>query len=188
MRKIVRRANLVAMLVTCAAAQGAWAAEPMASDRSIRELLSITQLAKLMDNTMSQVDKMFNGGMQQALAGRAPTPEQQKIIDAMQQKMLALMHEEMLWEKWEPTFIDIYRQSFTQKELNGMLTFYKSEAGRALIAKMPVVTQHTMEAMPKLMASFIPKVQQLMRDTQAQLKAAQAQRADASPAEAKPKP
>ena len=163
---------MLATLTVCAALPTCYAAEVAASEASIRELMKLTETAKMMDRTMSQIDRMIKGGMQQALAGKPASVEQQKIIDDMQAKMIALLRDEMQWEKWEPTFIDIYKQSFTQTELDGMLKFYKTPAGRALIVKMPVVMQHTMEAMPKLMAAFMPKLQQLMRDTETQIKAA----------------
>lgn len=54
--------------------------------------------------------------------------------------------------------IGIYLQSFTQKDVDGMLRFYKSKAGQAVIAKMPVV---------------MPRIQNLTEGTAAKLKATQ---------------
>ncbi len=148
-----------------------YADETAASEASIREFLVITNAAKLMEQSLVQGDAMIKNGLQQAIAGHPATPEQQKIIDDMQNKMMALLRDELKWEKYEPIYIDIYKQSFTQKEMNGVLAFYKSPAGRAFIVKMPVVMQHTMETLPKMMQSLMPKLQQLMRDTEKQLKA-----------------
>ena len=58
----------------------------------------------------------------------------------------------------------IYKQSFTQKEVNGMLDFYKSEPGQAVIAKMPLVMQNTMQAMQARMNTTFPKLQKLQQD------------------------
>jgi hypothetical protein len=69
-------------------------------------------------------------------------------------------------------FIDIYKRSFTQGEIDGMLSFYKTDAGKALISKMPVVMQNSMQAMQSKMATTMPQIQQLQRETIEKLKAA----------------
>ena len=150
------------------------AAEPPANEASVRELLTITQSQKLVDGTMGQVDAMMQRSMEQALAGQALSADQQKIMDNMRTKMIALFRENMKWETLEPMFIDIYKHSFTQKEVDGMLDFYKSEPGQAVIAKMPLVMQNTMQAMQGRMAVMLPKLQQLQQDAIAELKASQA--------------
>lgn len=81
----------------------------------------------------------------------------------------ASVRELMRWEVLEPILIDIYRQSFTQSEIDGMLAFYRSEVGQAVIAKMPVVMQNSIQAMQARVAALMPKLQQLQRETVAQL-------------------
>ena len=66
---------------------------------------------------------------------------------------------------------EIYRKSFSQSEMDGMLKFYKSPAGKAVIAKMPVVMQNTMQVMQGEMAEMMPKIQQLIADTTSQMQA-----------------
>jgi len=66
---------------------------------------------------------------------------------------------------------EIYRKSFSQSEIDGMLKFYKTPAGKAVIAKMPVVMQNTMQVMQGEMAEMVPKMQQLMADTASQIQA-----------------
>ena len=114
------------------------AADPPASAASLKSLLSIMQASKLMDSTMSQMDGLLQSSMKQVMAG--------------------ILKEGINWEKLEPMMIGIYQQSFTQKDVDGMLTFYKSKAGQAVIAKMPVV---------------MPKIQNLAEGTAAKLKATQ---------------
>jgi hypothetical protein len=167
----LRYVILLAYLAMCPAI----AAEAPASETSIRELLTITQSQKLLDGTMGQVDAMMQRSMKQALAGQSTlTADQQTIMDRMRTQMIALIREDMKWETLEPMFIDVYKQSFTQKEVDGMLDFYKSEPGQAVIAKMPLVMQNTMQAMQGRMAVMLPKLQQLQQDAIAELKASRA--------------
>lgn len=163
------------ILLTCVVVSPAIAAEPPASEASVRELLAITQSRKLVDSTMGQVDTMMQRSMKQALAGQSTlTTDQQKIMDSMRTQMIALIRTDMKWETLEPMFVDIYMQSFTQKEVNGMLDFYKSEPGQAVIAKMPIVMQNTMQAMQARMATTLPKLQKLQQDAMAELRASRA--------------
>ena len=149
-------------------------AETRASDASIRELLTVSQSKKLVDGAMGQMDTMMQASMKQALAGKAIPPNQQKILDDMRPKMLALVTEELKWEILEPMFIDIYRQSFSQTEIDGMLAFYKTPAGQAVIAKMPLVMQGTMKSVQARIMAIMPRLQQLERETIAQLRASSA--------------
>jgi hypothetical protein len=106
--------------------------EPMAaSDASIRELLVVTDSEKLINGVYEQLDSMMQGMMQQTLAGHTLTPEQQTIIDDMRARMVAIFKEEMSWSVFEPMMREIYRTTFTEPEVQGMLQFYKSDAGRA---------------------------------------------------------
>lgn len=161
-----------AVLLTLLALQPAIAAETNASEASIRELMSLMDSRKLVEGTMAQVDAMMQGSMQHALKGQALTPDQQKILDQMRAKMLVLLKEQISWDALEPMMIDIYQKSFTEQEIRGMLDFYKSDAGKAVIAKMPLVMQHTMQAMQLRMGELMPKIDRLQQETIAQLKAA----------------
>lgn len=164
------------ILLACLAAAPAFAADAPASEASIRELLTVTQSEKLVDSTMGQIDSMMQNSMKQALAGQTLTADQQKIIDDMRAKMIALFKEDMKWETLEPMFVDIYKRSFTQKEIDGMLDFYRSEPGQAVIAKMPLVMRNSMQAMQGRMVAMLPKLQQLQRDAIAELRASQAKK------------
>lgn len=120
---------------------------------------------------MAQIDAMMQSAMQQALNGKKPTPEVQAVIDDMRAETISMLSTEMRWEVLEPAFVDIYRQSFTQEEVDGMLAFYKSAAGRAVTAKMPLVMQHTMQMVNGLMLGFLPKMKLIQEKALARLKA-----------------
>ncbi|HEY6096117.1 MAG TPA: DUF2059 domain-containing protein [Gallionellaceae bacterium] len=161
---------LMAVLLALSTLFPAFAAEQPASEASIRELMVVTESKKLIEGTVGQVDAMMQASMQQALAGRPVSPDQQKILDQMRVKMLALLKEQLSWSSMEPMMIDIYQKTFTEQEVKGMLDFYRTDAGKAVIAKMPLVMQHTMQAMQARMSQMMPKMQQLQQQTLAQLK------------------
>jgi hypothetical protein len=53
----------------------------------------------------------------------------------------------------------------------GMVTFYKTDAGKAVVEKMPLVTENTGEAMQGLLAQLLPKLQKLQEETLSKLNA-----------------
>jgi hypothetical protein len=168
----------VVVLLSLLLMRPAIAAEGPPSEASIRELMQITQAQKLVEGTKGQVDGMVQTSMNKALEGRPVSAEQQKILDDMRAKMMAVLGEELDWNALEPVYIDIYTQSFTQHEIDGMIAFYKSEPGRAVLAKMPLVMQKTMQAMQTRMTSMMPKIEKIRLDAITQLKASAPARAN----------
>lgn len=149
----------------------AMAAESQASKVSIQELIEITQSKKMFDGVMAQMDGMMKASMQQSLAGQKLTDEHKNILSDMQKKIIALFQSDLKWEVLEPDMIEVYRQSFSQSELDGMLSFYKTEAGKAVIAKMPVVMQGSMQLMQERMKVMMPKLQKIQKEALAEIKA-----------------
>jgi len=150
-------------------------ADTPASEASIRELIDLTQARKLVDNVSSQLDSTMQTSMKQALAGRPITPAQQKILDGMRAKMLKVFNENMQWSKLEPQMIDVYRRTFTQTEIEGMVSFYKTDAGKAVIAKMPLVLQNSIQLMQSQLATMAPQIQQIQQETITELQGSKPQ-------------
>lgn len=163
-----------AALLFLFAIQPVMAAEAPASDQSIRQLMEVTRTRQLLDSSLGQIDQVMQKSMQQAMAGTELNAEQEKAIADMRGKIVTLLKDEMKWETLEPMFVEIYRNSLSQKDVDGMLAFYRTETGQAVINKMPLVMQNTMAAMQARMAALAPKLQQLQADTIEQMKAASA--------------
>lgn len=143
-----------------------------ASDRSIKQLLAVTQTKTLVDGIGVQLDSLMNNTMRQVLAGKTPTARQQKIIGKMKSRTVALMHRELEWEKLEPMYIRLFRESFTEEEVAGMLSFYETPAGQAVIYKMPVLMQKTMQDMQKMTERIAPEMQKIQESFVAEMSVA----------------
>ena len=167
MRRLIQAVVLATLFVSPLAV---WAAP--ASEASIRELLEITHTRKLMDGQVGQVDGILKQSLHRQFAGESMNDKQQAIMDDMLGKVAAVFKDEMKWESLEPMFIDIYRKSFTQEELDGMLAFYKSPAGQAVIAKMPLVMQESTKLMQQRMGALMPKVIAIEKESIAKMREA----------------
>ena len=146
-------------------------AQPASVD-SIKELLVVTESKKLLDGMFPQIDALIKSTMSQAVAGKNLTEEQQRELEKTFPKITAeimqAMREELSWEKLEPMYLEIYQKSFAQEEVDGMLSFYKSPAGVAVIKKMPVVMQETMMAMQQRMGPMIARIEKAVEEAVAE--------------------
>ena len=145
----------------------------------IEELFAVMRLEKTMQNAMEQMKKMVPQ-MTANMVGKmtdipADTAEKTK---ATQEKIFALLQEEMSWKKFKPMVAAVYAESLTPEEVKGITAFYKSPAGQALLDKQPVIMQKSMVMQQKLMMDMMPKIQAIVKsEMEAASKAAPAKRA-----------
>jgi hypothetical protein len=150
----------------------ATSSDPAPTADSIRQLLQMTDIRKIADALPAQMKAMYSGMIQKMLEGQTVSSEQQQVIDTMLAKMEELMREEMSWETLEPLYIKIYQDTFTQSEIDGMMAFYSTPAGQAVIHKLPLAMQNTMTAVQQhMMNNMLPKIQQMVQDVAKQIKA-----------------
>jgi hypothetical protein len=147
-----------AMVWTLMCGNGVAANNAPASDASIREMLELTNARQMLDSVKGQMTAMMNTTMQNATRSQTITPERQAVLDRMATRMSAVVADMMNWDDMLPMYLRTFRAAFTQDEIDGVIKFYKSPAGKAYIKKMPVVMQNVMQEMPQ----FIKPVQEKM--------------------------
>lgn len=189
MKRVVTLVFAVCAVFAVFAAQAALAQDAKPSEASVRQLFEVMHSSKLLDAYMTQIDSTVRASMQQALAGQQLNPKQKQILDDMGRQIGSLVKAELNWPAIEPLMIDVYRNTFSQHEVDGMLAFYGSEAGQAVIAKLPTAMQQSMTGIQGHAQTLTPKIVQLEKDTAAQMKAAaDPQPAAPSPQGAQPPP
>ena len=169
------RRVLLALLLSIFAVPAASAGDLPPGDEAIKELIGLTDRGKMVEVMLKQVDAGMEASLRQVAGGRKLTPEQEKILADMRARMVALFKQEMSPEVIEPTMIGIYRNNFTQEEIDGIIKFYKTDAGKALLNKLPAVMQQMLQMMQSRMADFMPKMHELMRNAADALKEADPQ-------------
>ena len=157
---------LVSLVLAACAAN-----DKLASEESVRRLLEVTESRKMLENVWQHVQASMDITMKQLLGDQKLTEQQQKQMDEIRTKVVAIMQEELSWEFMESMMMQVYTKTFTQEEIDGMLAFYASPAGRSVITKMPVAMQHSMEIMQERMSTMIPKLQQMQKEMVAQVQA-----------------
>ena len=146
-------------------------ADAPASDASVRELMAVSDMAKLVGDIEAQTEVTLQAAANQMLQGREVTPGQRAIVEDMVRQMAAILSDAMSWQVMEGKFAEIYRRSFSEAEVRAMIDFYRSPGGQAVLRKMPVVMQASMELAAEQIASVAPKLRELQRQTTARLAA-----------------
>lgn len=165
------------------ALQPAFAQSPQPSEKSVLQLLQMTHTHQIMDNASAQMDETMRNSMKQASQGQL-NPEQEKIREDSQAKLVAVIKDELNWSTIEPLLVQAYQGTFTQEEVNAMLSFYDSPIGQSVGAKLPTVNQQLTQLMQQRTKELIPKIVEIQKDMAARIKAA----ASEAPAQAAPAP
>src|SRR3954451_11946290 len=140
------------------------------TESSIRQLLEVAQAHKLVDSVMAQMDGLLQQTIAQATKGQ-PVPDKiQKDIDRRRAEVLTMMKDLLDWKKLEPMYVRIYQRTFSQPEIDGMIAFYKTPGGQAVISKMPAAMQNTIDEMQQMRGPVMQKMQQMQREVAAELK------------------
>ena len=148
-------------------------AQTPANRPDVDELLSVMRVEKTMQSAMEQVKKVIPQMTASIAAQNKLSPEAAQKSTAMQEKIFALVQEEMNWQKRKADFSQIYAESLTPEEVQGIIAFYKSPAGQAFLDKQPVIMQKTMAMQQKMMMEMMPKMQALIKaETEAATKPA----------------
>jgi hypothetical protein len=141
------------------------------SEASIKQLLEVAQSHKLVDSVMNQMDNLMQQTIAQATKGQQLSPKVQTDIDRRRAELAQIMKELLDWKKLEPMYVRIYQKTFSQQEVDGMIAFYKTPAGQAVITKMPSAMQSTIDEMQGAMGPVMQKMQQMQQDVVAEIKA-----------------
>jgi hypothetical protein len=130
----------------------------------IQELFTVLHLDQTMKQVMDAVLKQVKDASQQQLVGVTLTDAQQKKFDDFQQNVFDLVNAQMSWSKIEPDYIKLYDDAYTEEQIDGILSFYKSPVGQAMIAKTPDLTNKSLQISQGRMKAIQPQLRQLMQD------------------------
>lgn len=165
----MKRLNAVLAILSLSLSAGTWAAAP--SEESLGKLLAVMEVQSQTEGIIKQVDEVIRVNAEKALNGKKLNTSQQAIFDDTRAKLAVLFKQEISWTSMEPVYRKAYRDSFSQEEVDGMIVFYQTPVGKAVVRKQPAVTQATMASMQAKMAALMPQVQRIQQEMATRLKA-----------------
>jgi len=126
-------------------------AETLPTDQSIAEMMNIMQLEALLGNTLKQMTDGMKAAMEQALRksseGKELTAAQKAKVDEFRKKFDATMSQELNMAKVKAIYTQAYKSTFSQEEVNSIVAFYRSPAGKAILQKNPDAMRKANESM-----------------------------------------
>jgi hypothetical protein len=102
------------------------------------------------------------------MLGATVPPERASIMADLQDRLDKVLAEAMPWESVRPDYVRIYVETFSEEQLDAMITFYKSSAGQAMVAKMPVLMAKGAEIGQRRLADVAPRIRKLIEEFAAQ--------------------
>ncbi|HEY2275222.1 MAG TPA: DUF2059 domain-containing protein [Steroidobacteraceae bacterium] len=140
------------------------------SEESVRHLFEVMHTSQIIDEVMSQMDANLREAMERASGGRSLNAKQQQLHDEMRTKALGMLKDELAWSRLEPQMVEVYRNTFTPDEIDGMFRFYNSPSGKAVVAKLPQATQQMMQLTQERMSALVPRIVELQKETAQKIK------------------
>jgi hypothetical protein len=154
--------RLVSGLLALTLSLGAQAAPP--SQESVEALMSVTLPESSLDSVFKAMDQLMQQMMQRRLKGKTLTAEQQRTVEAIAARISALMRDELSLQKLKPRYVQIYRETFDQEEIDGMLAYYTSPTGQAEIRKMPTVMVKSLVLSQSVIEAARPKIEAAVKE------------------------
>src|SRR5216684_4405857 len=103
-------------------------AQELTKEAKIERLLTVMNADAMIDQMFEQIKAMT--------ASQVPpgtSPEQVAKAREIQSKVLDLVKARISWEKMRPQYVKLYAETFSDEEISGMLAFYESPSGRAML-------------------------------------------------------
>lgn len=126
----------------------------------IEEMLTLTHADQMIQQVMAQMQPMMADQMK-----KLDLPDDARPAMAEAQKnMLEWMSNKLSWEKMKPVYVKIYGESFTEEEIGGIVEFYKSPVGQALLSKMPVLMQKSIALTQEMLKDMIPELTRMSQE------------------------
>jgi len=137
----------------------------------VEEFLQVADAEKIHASIQSQIMGMYTQRVEQIIAKQKLTPQQKAVLTEMRAKTMDAITREMEWENIKPIYVQVYKESLTQDEINQLIDLYKSPVGQLAIHKVPMVMQKATALMHQRMGPLMEKIKAINEEETAKFKA-----------------
>lgn len=141
-------------------------ADDVSHRAAAEKLLKLSNVDKLIEPIFQQL----KGMMGQQFAQTGVPQDRREILEKYSNKLFDLMSKEMSWDKVKDEYITMYVSTYTEKEMNEIIEFYKSQVGQRVIEKTPQTMQASFQISQKHVQRIMPQIQQISQEMAAELK------------------
>jgi uncharacterized protein len=156
----MKRWILMLALVMVMAPVGARADEA-SKQAKVKELFTLMHVDHSLDRMRSAMQQQVQLTAKNVSGAEQMTPEKKKIQQEFIDNSMKVVDENFGWPELEPAYLKLYSDTYTEAELDGILAFYKSPVGQALLNKTPELSAGSMQIVHSRMGDFQPRMQAL---------------------------
>ncbi len=131
------------------------------SEASIESLFEVMNSKQLVEDSLVKIDATLQSSLNRSLKGKPATAYQIGIVKQAKDDISALIHNRLSWQNMKPVFIQSYQKTFSQDEINGILEFYQTDAGKALLNKLPTAINTSVELMESQLKDMSPEIDKI---------------------------
>lgn len=103
-----------------------------------QEMMALIRTQQMVEQNANSMKKQITDAAQ-ATIGLDPAPEKKAQAEAFVKKADDLIDTQLSWASMQPGITDIYVKAFTEEQLDGIIAFYKTPGGAALLTTMPEI-------------------------------------------------
>lgn len=168
--------SLFLLIFSLVAINCAQAASP--SDESVIQLLILQEVDKAPLQVREQLDELTAATVSQVTQNHFfLSADEKAAIKTFQEKSLAVrteLDERLDFEKLKPVYLKIYKDHFTQEEVDQLIALYQTPAGKLLAEKMPAVSQESSSVLQQNVTPLFLRMRQAATEMKQQIDAAHA--------------
>ena len=162
-RSLINRLALLLALTLCLPL--AAHADEASRHAKAQEMITLIHTDRMVQQISVNIMKQLSAAGEK-LIGPNATPESKTQLTDFEKKFSDIIDSQVGWKVMEPQLADIYSKAFTEEELNGIVAFYKSPSGIALVEKMPSVNATATQLLQSKMAALQPQMKQMYEEFQ----------------------
>jgi len=165
----MKKRLLVCGLLTAVFSMPLWAADatPQPSRTSVDQLLALSDAKRLLDVALRQMQAVGAQEIQKSEMSAA----QKRVVTKYQTSISSLIRNKFSFEQLHDELAEIYQQTFSQKEVDAMINFYRTPEGQAMLQKMPIISQQSMKVIMLRAQQLQPEINKLAKQMQKELTA-----------------
>ncbi|ALN65315.1 hypothetical protein GLA29479_4484 [Lysobacter antibioticus] len=155
------RSLSILLLSTALCAAPAFAARP--SDAQIDQLMHSMNYERMKGEMLKQMREPAEM-MAMAEAGDGLSDKQREALARSLARQMSMVEEMLDWKAVAPIYRKVYGETFDAAEVQALIDFYGSPAGRSIMEKMPLAIGRTMQELQPLMKTMFERMQRELRD------------------------
>jgi len=139
-------------------------ADDASKTAKVEELFRLTKIDQLLRQSLTLAAEQVKSGLIQQIMGVKLSPDMQKEVGAMQDKVAGIVSDAVAWDKLKPPYLKLYLDAYSEEELDGIVAFYKSPAGQAMVTKTPELMTKASDIVRQKIAEVQPDLAKIVSD------------------------